>query len=147
MRSAATSLNQPEKETDHQHKVRVIAGNGLRPGIWDEFTKRFSIPRVCEFYSASESNTAFVNVLNIPKSAGICPTPVAFVEYDDESGDPVRGDNGRVKKVKNGEPGLLLSKVSSFQPFDGYTDKEATEKKLCPRRVSRTATSGSTPAT
>jgi fatty-acyl-CoA synthase len=55
---------------------------------------------------------------------------VAFVEYDGESGDPVRDDNGRVKKVKNGEPGLLLSKVSNFQPFDGYTDKEATEKKL-----------------
>jgi len=123
-------LNQPEKDTDCQHKVRVIAGNGLRPGIWDEFTQRFCIPRVCEFYSASESNTAFVNVLNIPKSAGICPTPVAFVEYDNESGDPVRDDNGRVKKVKSGEPGLLLSKVSSFQPFDGYTDKEATEKKL-----------------
>ncbi|MFZ0835737.1 MAG: long-chain-acyl-CoA synthetase FadD6, partial [Mycobacterium sp.] len=123
-------LNQPEKETDHQHKVRVIAGNGLRPGIWDEFTTRFNIPRVCEFYSASESNTAFVNVLNIPKSAGICPTPVAFVEYDHESGEPLRDDNGRVKKVKKGEPGLLLSKVSNFQPFDGYTDKEATEKKL-----------------
>ena len=123
-------LNQPEKDTDCKHKVRVIAGNGLRPGIWDEFTKRFCIPRVCEFYSASESNTAFVNVLNIPKSAGICPTPVAFVEYDHESGDPVRDDKGRVKKVKSGEPGLLLSKVSNFQPFDGYTDKEATEKKL-----------------
>ena len=27
-------------------------------------------------------------------------------------------------------PGLLLSKVSNFQPFDGYTDKEASEKKL-----------------
>ena len=35
-----------------------------------------------------------------------------------------------VRKVKTGEPGLLMSKVSSFQPFDGYTDKEATEKKL-----------------
>jgi fatty-acyl-CoA synthase len=123
-------LNQPEKDTDRKHKVRVIGGNGLRPGIWDEFTKRFGIKRVCEFYAASEGNTAFVNVLNIPKSTGICPTPVAFVEYDGESGDPVRDDNGRVTKVKNGEPGLLLSKVSNFQPFDGYTDKEATEKKL-----------------
>ena len=28
------------------------------------------------------------------------------------------------------EPGLLLSKVSNFQPFDGYTDKKASEKKL-----------------
>jgi fatty-acyl-CoA synthase len=123
-------LNQPERDTDRKHKVRVIAGNGLRPGIWDEFTQRFGIGRVCEFYAASEGNTAFVNVLNIPKSAGVCPTPVAFVEYDPETGDPKRDKNGRVHKVKNGEPGLLLSKVSNFQPFDGYTDKSASEKKL-----------------
>jgi fatty-acyl-CoA synthase len=108
----------------------VIAGNGLRPSIWDEFTERFCIKRVCEFYAASEGNTAFVNVLNMPKTAGVCPTPVAFVEYDPESGDPVRDKNGRVRKVRDRKPGLLLSKVSSFQPFDGYTDKEATEKKL-----------------
>ncbi|MBP1816628.1 long-chain-acyl-CoA synthetase FadD6 [Mycobacterium sp. OAE908] len=123
-------LNQPEKDTDRKHKVRVIAGNGLRPAIWDEFTNRFGIDRVCEFYAASEGNTAFVNVLNVDKTTGICPTPVAFVEYDSETGDPVRDDKGRVKKVRNGEPGLLLSKVSSFQPFDGYTDKDESEKKL-----------------
>ncbi len=123
-------LNQPPKDTDRKHKVRVICGNGLRPAIWDEFTDRFGIERVCEFYGASEGNTAFVNVFNVPKSTGICPTPVAFVAYDADSGEPLRGDDGRVRKVKNGEPGLLLSKVSNFQPFDGYTDKKATEKKL-----------------
>ncbi|WP_422745552.1 long-chain-acyl-CoA synthetase FadD6 [Mycobacterium sp. WMMD1722] len=123
-------LNQPEKDTDRQHKVRVIAGNGLRPAIWDQFTTRFGIDRVCEFYAASEGNTAFVNFFNLDKTTGICPTPVAFVEYDDESGDPKRDDKGRVKKVPTGEPGLLLSKVSNFQPFDGYTDKKETEKKL-----------------
>ncbi len=123
-------LNQPEKDTDRKHKVRVICGNGLRPAIWDEFTERFGIARVCEFYGASEGNTAFVNVFNVPRSTGICPTPVAFVEYDGDSGEPVRDDNGRVRKVRTGEPGLLLSKVSSLQPFDGYTDKDETEKKL-----------------
>lgn len=122
-------LNQPEKPTDRKHKVRVICGNGLRPAIWDDFTKRFGIDRVCEFYSASESNTAFVNFFNLDKTTGICPSPIAFVEYD-ESGDPLRDENGRVKKVKKGEPGLLLSKVSNFQPFDGYTDKKESEKKL-----------------
>ncbi|MGE2730253.1 long-chain-acyl-CoA synthetase FadD6 [Mycolicibacterium vaccae] len=122
-------LNQPEKPTDRQHKVRVICGNGLRPVIWDDFTQRFGIERVCEFYSASESNTAFVNFFNLDKTTGICPSPVAFVEYD-EDGEPVRDKNGRVRKVKNGEPGLLLSKVSSFQPFDGYTDDKESEKKL-----------------
>jgi fatty-acyl-CoA synthase len=123
-------LNQPPKPTDRQHKIRVIIGNGLRPAIWDEFTERFAIPRVCEFYAASEGNTAFVNVLNMDKSTGICPTPVAFVEYDIDTGEPVRGPDGRLRKVKSGQPGLLLSKVSSFQPFDGYTDPSASEKKL-----------------
>ena len=123
-------LNQPPKPTDRKHRVRVIAGNGLRPAIWDDFTERFGIDRVCEFYAASEGNTAFLNVFNIDKTTGICPSPIAFVEYDEETGDPARGDDGRVRKVKTGEPGLLLSKVSSFQPFDGYTDKDATEKKL-----------------
>jgi fatty-acyl-CoA synthase len=123
-------LNQPEKDTDRKHKVRVIAGNGLRADIWDEFTTRFNIPRVFEFYGASEGNTGFVNVFNIPKTAGICPTPVAFVEYDAETGEPVRDSTGRVRKVRGAKPGLLLSKVTSIQPFDGYTDAEATEKKL-----------------
>jgi fatty-acyl-CoA synthase len=123
-------LNQPPKPTDRQHKVRVIGGNGLRPAIWDEFTRRFGIERVCEFYAASEGNTAFVNILNIDKTTGICPTPVAFVQYDPDTGEPLRGDDGRAHKVRTGEPGLLLSKVSNFQPFDGYTDTKASEKKL-----------------
>ena len=123
-------LNQPPKPTDRAHKVRVIAGNGLRPEIWDDFTERFGIARVCEFYAASEGNTAFVNVFNVPKTAGICPTPVAFVTYDPDTGQPLRDERGRVRKVRSGEAGLLLSKVSNFQPFDGYTDPKASEKKL-----------------
>lgn len=123
-------LNQPPKPTDRAHKVRVIVGNGLRPAIWDEFTERFGIPRVCEFYAASEGNTAFVNVFNVSKSTGICPSPVAFVEYDADSGEPARGADGRLRKVKRGEPGLMLSKINALQPFDGYTDKAASEKKL-----------------
>ncbi|KAA0095291.1 long-chain-acyl-CoA synthetase [Mycolicibacterium sp. P1-18] len=123
-------LNQDPKPTDRKHRVRVIAGNGLRPAIWDEFTKRFGIARVCEFYAASEGNTAFLNVFNVDKTTGICPSPIAFVEYDEETGGPTRGEDGRVRKVKTGQPGLLLSKVSNFQPFDGYTDRDATEKKL-----------------
>jgi fatty-acyl-CoA synthase len=123
-------LNQPEKDTDRTHKVRVIAGNGLRPDIWDEFTARFNIPRVFEFYGASEGNTGFVNIFNVPRTAGICPTAVAFVEYDPDTGEPVRDHKGRVRKVRGGRPGLLLSKVSSKQPFEGYTDAEASEQKL-----------------
>ncbi len=39
-------------------------GNGLRPDVWDGFKQRFDIKRICEIYGASESNTAFLNLLN-----------------------------------------------------------------------------------
>lgn len=123
-------LNQPAKPTDRAHKVRLIAGNGLRPEIWDEFTKRFGIARVCEFYASSEGNAAFINVFNVPRSTGLFPMPLAYVEYDPDTGAPLRDDNGRVRRVPAGEPGLLLSPVNRLQPFDGYTDKESSEKKL-----------------
>ena len=123
-------LNQPAKPTDRAHKVRLIAGNGLRPEIWDEFTTRFGIARVCEFYAASEGNTAFINIFNVPKSTGIAPMPLAYVHYDPDTGEPLRGKDGRVQRVPAGEPGLLLSPVNRLQPFDGYTDPKASEKKL-----------------
>jgi fatty-acyl-CoA synthase len=123
-------LNQPAKPTDRAHKVRLIAGNGLRPEIWDEFTSRFGIARVCEFYAASEGNTAFINIFNVPRSAGFAAMPLAYVEYDPDTGAPLRGADGRVQRVPAGEPGLLISPVTKLQPFDGYTDPSASEKKL-----------------
>jgi fatty-acyl-CoA synthase len=123
-------LNQPPKPTDRAYKVRVIVGNGLRPDIWEEFTRRFGIKRVVEFYAASEGNTAFINILNIPNSTGINPMPLAYVEYDPETGEPERDAGGRVRRVPSGSPGLLLSPVSRLSPFDGYTDSSASEKKL-----------------
>ncbi|MGC2652955.1 MAG: long-chain-acyl-CoA synthetase FadD6 [Mycobacterium sp.] len=123
-------LNQPPKPTDRAHKVRLIAGNGLRPEIWEDFTSRFGIARVCEFYAASEGNTAFINVFNMPRTAGVSPLPLAYVEYDPDTGAPLRDESGRVRRVPSGEPGLLISPVNRLQPFDGYTDPAASEEKL-----------------
>ena len=123
-------LNQPARDTDRAHKVRVIVGNGLRPEIWEEFTTRFGIGRVAEFYAASEGNTGVINIFNIPGSTGVNPMPLAYVEYDPETSEPVRDAGGRVRRVASGQPGLLLSPVNRFAPFDGYTDKAASEKKL-----------------
>ncbi|ORB87285.1 long-chain-acyl-CoA synthetase [Mycobacterium kansasii] len=123
-------LNQPTKSTDRAHRVRVITGNGLRPEIWDEFTQRFGIARVCEFYAASEGNSAFINIFNVPRTTGVSPMALAYVEYDPDTGAPLRDDSGRVRRVPPGEPGLLLSRVNRLQPFDGYTDPAASEKKL-----------------
>ncbi|MCX5043768.1 long-chain-acyl-CoA synthetase [Aldersonia sp. NBC_00410] len=123
-------LNQPPRESDRNNGVRLMVGNGLRADIWDEFKQRFGISRVVEFYGASEANIAFVNALNVDRTAGLCPLPHAVVEYDEESGKPRRGDDGKLRRVDRGEVGLLLAKVTDRTPFDGYTDDEATESKL-----------------
>ncbi|MCJ0904673.1 long-chain-acyl-CoA synthetase [Rhodococcus sp. ARC_M6] len=123
-------LNQPEKPTDRDNAVRLMVGNGLRPEIWADFTERFGIKRVAEFYGASECNIAFVNALNVDKTAGICPLPHAVVEFDEETGKALRGPDGRLRKVPTGSVGLLLSKITDRAPFDGYTDEAASNSKL-----------------
>ena len=117
-------------ENDRNHAIRAVIGNGLRPDIWDEFKHRFGIDRICEFYGASEGNLVFVNGFNMDRTAGFCPLPFAVVEYDPETEEPVTDEKGRMKEVAKGETGLLLNKVTDFAPFEGYTDPEASEKKL-----------------
>ncbi|WP_068152790.1 long-chain-acyl-CoA synthetase [Rhodococcoides corynebacterioides] len=123
-------LTQDEKPSDKDNTIRLIVGNGLRPEIWHEFTERFGISRVAEFYGASECNIAFINAFNLDRTAGFCPLPYAVVEYDDETGKAKRDSNGRLTKVSAGGVGLLLSKITDRAPFDGYSDEDATKKKL-----------------
>ncbi|MDF0530045.1 long-chain-acyl-CoA synthetase [Tsukamurella sp. 8F] len=123
-------LGQPPKPTDRDNRIRVAVGNGMRPEIWSEFTERFGIARVMEFYAASETNMAFVNVFNLEGTVGLCPLPHAIVEYDLDTGGPLRGPDGRLRKVGKGANGLLLTKITKSAPFDGYTDDDASEKKL-----------------
>ncbi|NNG96311.1 long-chain-acyl-CoA synthetase [Gordonia araii] len=123
-------LAQPPKPTDRTHGVRLAVGNGMRPEIWDEFVERFGVKRIVEFYGASELNLAFVNVFTVAKTAGFCPLPFKVVAYDQETGEPKRDGSGRLRTVRKGEPGLLISQISDRVPLDGYTDAKATEKKI-----------------
>jgi citronellyl-CoA synthetase len=123
-------LNQEPSSADRNHSVRAICGNGLRPDIWKAFKARFGIDEVYEFYAASEGNIAFVNLLNLDCTVGLCPAPYALVKYDIDRDEPVRGADGHMVRVARGEVGLLIAEVSERYAFDGYTDKAASEKKL-----------------
>lgn len=123
-------LNSAPTEQDRNHKVRVIIGNGLRPDIWMEFKQRFAIKHINEFYGASECNLVFTNALNLDMTAGICPLSYNIVAYDIENDEPVRNNKGFMVPVKKGGTGLLITEVNDKQPFEGYTDEEATNKKL-----------------
>ena len=123
-------LNRPASAQDRDHKVRVIVGNGLRPEIWDAFQQRFGIERICEFYSASESNLAFVNAWSMSRTAGYCPLSYAIVRFDADEEAPLRDAQGRMRRVEAGGVGLLIGEVTARAPFDGYTDSKASETKL-----------------
>lgn len=123
-------LNVPAKNNDKQHNIKKIIGNGLRPEIWDEFQQRFGIEHINEFYGASECNLVFTNAFNLPHTAGFTPLAFTVVEYDIVNDEPVYNSEGKMIKVKTGEVGLLLTKVTKSSPFDGYTDDKESDKKL-----------------
>lgn len=123
-------INQPKRPDDADNPVTKIIGNGLRPDIWMEFKQRFDIDRVCEIYGASEGNSGFVNAFNKDKTIGFGVTPHILVQYDSDKEEIVRGPDGFCVKVEKGEPGLLLNEISDQARYDGYTDPEASEKKL-----------------
>ncbi len=123
-------LNQPPSPKDTDHRLRVIVGNGLRPEIWDDFQQRFRIPRIGEFYGASEGNLVFFNAFNLKRTAGVCPLPFAVLAVDPATELPLRGEDGFARRVAPGEVGMLVNKITSRAPFDGYTDPKATESKI-----------------
>jgi acyl-CoA synthetase (AMP-forming)/AMP-acid ligase II len=123
-------LNQPAKASDREHRVRLVIGNGLRAELWDAFQQRFGIARICEFYGASEANLAFVNGFGLARTAGFCPMPFAIVDFDAVDEAPRRGSDGFMTRVAKGGVGLLITEVTERAPFDGYTDRKASEAKL-----------------
>jgi len=123
-------LNQPPKDNDRNHSLRVIGGNGLRPDIWMAFRKRFGIPHIMELYGASECNIAFVNALNLDMTAGYCPLSFEVVKYDIEKDSPVLNEQGFMIPVEKGETGLLLGEVTVRSPYEGYTNTASNKGKV-----------------
>eukprot|EP00106_Octopus_bimaculoides_P018088 XP_014785530.1 PREDICTED: long-chain fatty acid transport protein 4-like [Octopus bimaculoides] len=134
-------LAQPNRPEEKQHKLRLMFGNGLRPQIWEQFQKRFSIEQIGEFYGATEGNCSLINIDNTVGAVGyttrILPFlyPVTLVKVDEYTGEPVRDTNGICVKAKPGEPGLLVGKIVKGDPtreFDGYLNQKETSKKIIP---------------
>lgn len=123
-------MNTPEKPDDADNPLHTMTGNGMRPDIWLPFKERFGIKRVSEFYGASEGNVAFANLLNKDCTVGMTSAKVALVQYDVDADEIVKTADGRCIEVPAGQPGLLLGHINEEAVFEGYTDPEATEKKI-----------------
>ncbi len=123
-------LNQPERNNDANNPLSTMMGNGLRPDIWMRFKNRFGIERIIEFYGASEGNVAFANLLNKDCTVGLTTNKIALVEYDIDEDEIILDIQGHCVPVKRGNPGLLIAEINPNAVFEGYTNKEATEKKI-----------------
>jgi citronellyl-CoA synthetase len=123
-------MNTPAKPDDHANPLKNIMGNGLRPDIWLEFKKRYGIERITEFYGASEGNVAFANLFNKDRTIGTTTSEIALVRYDVDEDRMVLDASGHCTAVEQGQPGLLLARISETAVFEGYTNAEATEKKI-----------------
>ena len=134
-------LNSPEHPQETRHRVRLACGNGLRPDIWADFQRRFRIPRILEWYAATEGNAVFFNFDGKIGSVGRIPKwaerkfVTEVVRFDFDAEQPVRGEDGCCIKCPPGEVGEVISKIVNdpkkpSQRFEGYADPAATEKKV-----------------
>ncbi|MBW0146977.1 long-chain-acyl-CoA synthetase [Marinobacter arenosus] len=123
-------LNQPASDQDRTHGLTKMIGNGLRPSIWQEFKERFGIETVAELYASSEGNIGFSNFFNMDNTVGFSTAPYKLVKFHDGTRDPVRNAKGFMEEVAKGEPGLLIGEITKKWSFEGYTQKDATEKSI-----------------
>ncbi|XP_015283935.1 PREDICTED: long-chain fatty acid transport protein 1-like, partial [Gekko japonicus] len=93
-------LKQPVREAEMQHRVRLAIGNGLRPTIWEDFTQRFRIKQIGEFYGATECNCSIANLDNKVGACGfnsrILPNvyPIRLVKVNEDTMELIRDSNG-----------------------------------------------------
>jgi fatty-acyl-CoA synthase len=126
---------------ERDHRIRLCCGNGLRPDVWNGFKERFRIPRILEFYAATEGNLSLFNVEGMPGAIGRIPAflehrfPATLVKYDADADAPVRDARGFCVRCAPNEVGeaigrLLEDRSSIGSWFEGYTNEAASEEKI-----------------
>ncbi|HUC48887.1 MAG TPA: long-chain-acyl-CoA synthetase [Xanthobacteraceae bacterium] len=137
-------VNAPRHPSEHAHRLRLAAGNGLRADVWEKFQSRFRIPKILEFYAATEGNVSLYNVEGKVGAVGRVPPflrhrfPLALVKFDDTTGAPARDSNGRCIRSSAAEVGEAIGKIRSRSDgasdpggeFEGYSSAADSERKI-----------------
>ena len=134
-------VNAPEHPREREHRLRLCCGNGLGADIWEKFQTRFQIPRILEFYAATEGNVSLFNVEGKPGAIGRVPSflahrfPLALVKFDPVTEMPARDGNGFCVRCQSGEIGEAIGRIRGDAApaggeFEGYTSPEETERKI-----------------
>ena len=131
----------PAHPLEAAHRLRLACGNGMRKEVWETFQERFRVPRILEFYAATEGNVSLYNCEGRPGAIGRTPPflrhrfPVELIRIDIETGAPLRDAEGRCMRCDADEPGEAIGRIVADSPsaarhFDGYTDAEASARKI-----------------
>ncbi len=140
-------LNAPPNPHEREHRLRAITGNGLRPEIWPAFQKRFAIPKIIEFYGATEGNVSMLNYDGKVGAVGRVPgymrkiVTTRIVRFDIEHEMPVRTADGFCIECADGEVGEAIGQISERAGQDlrrlharGRHREEDSAQRLCRRR-------------
>ena len=130
--------NAPEHPLERAHRLRLCCGNGLRPDVWEQFQSRFRIPRILEYYAATEGNFSLYNVEGRVGAIGRLPSflthrfPLALVRFDQVAGEPARNANGLCIRCATDEPGEAIGRIGEGAggAFEGYTSEKESERKI-----------------
>lgn len=132
-------VNQPPRPNDREHTLRLMSGAGLNGEVWTRFQERFAVPHLVEGYGGTEINCAFMNLDGRVGSCGRIPykerSNARLVRYDLETGEHPRNPDGTLIECAPGETGELIGMIVRLPGigagrFDGYTDAQATERKI-----------------
>jgi fatty-acyl-CoA synthase len=129
-----------ETDAPAHHRLRIACGNGLSADVWEKFQRKFHIPRILEFYAATEANVSLYNVEGKVGAIGKVPpflkhrSPLALIKFDRTTDEIVRGADGFCIPCATNEVGEAFGRIEAGpahgQTFEGYTDSAATEKKI-----------------
>jgi len=134
-------LNAADHPRERAHRLRICCGNGLQADVWKKFQGKFAIPRILEFYAATEGNVSLYNVEGKIGAIGRVPPflasrfPLALVKFDDATGQPARDAHGFCVRCATDAPGEAIGRIptgasQSGDVFEGYTDRKDTEQKI-----------------
>ena len=110
----------PNQALDRAHRLRVIAGNGLRSDIWSAVQERFGIELIVEHYGMTEMPAGpYMNAYGQVGACGYIPPLVRqlqnadkLIAFNVENNAPIR-ENSKGDQDNNGfcveitQPGLI----------------------------------------
>lgn len=132
-------LSAPASPDDKNHTLRKMTGTGMAPEVWNQWVERFGETQVFEGWGSTEANTSTINLDNRIGSCGRVPfwdkTNLRLVRYDIEAERHPRDTNGFMQLAGVDEPGEAIGMIYDYPDivagrFEGYTSREATEKKI-----------------